>query len=168
MQNRMAGRSRTGAAIANRRVSAKQELLQMRRLLMLFLAVITVAACDNDPTSFEEAIAGTYTLQSIAGAALPVTIHNDTAVGRVEYTASEILVGINGVYRQIDSFRTTKGTAVTLAVDTFTAVWTPGTTVNTMTFTTQTSQGPFSFTGAWNGTNTITMVIDGEQFVYRR
>lgn len=140
----------------------------MRRLLMLFLAVITVAACDSNPTSFEEAIAGTYTLRSISGDSLPLTLRNDTAVGHVQFMSSEILMGLNGVYREIDTFRTTKGTSVTMAVDTFTATWAPGQTVNTMTFTTQTASGPFTFTGAWSGTNTITMLIDGESWIYRR
>jgi len=140
----------------------------MRRLLMLFLTVVTVAGCDSNPTSFEEAVAGTYTLRSISGDSLPLTLRNDTVVGHVQFIASEILMGLNGVYREIDTFRTTKGAAITTVADTFTATWAPGQTTNTMTFTTQTSSGPFTFTGAWSGTNTITMLIDGESWIYRR
>lgn len=140
----------------------------MRRLLMLFLAGITIAACDSDPSSFEEAIAGTYQLQTIDGDPMPLTIRNDTTVGHVQFMASEVLMGLNGVYREIDTFRTTKGASVVTQVDTFTAVWSPGQQANTLTLTTQTSNGPFSFTGVWNGTNTLTFLVDGLLWVFRR
>jgi hypothetical protein len=141
---------------------------KMRRLLMLFLAVITIAACDSDPSSFEEAIAGTYTLQTIDGDPMPLTIRNDTAVGHVQFISSEVLMGLNGVYREIDTFRTTKGTSIVTQVDTFTAVWSPGQQSNTLTLTTQTASGPFSFTGVWNGTNTLTFMVSGVPWVFRR
>jgi hypothetical protein len=136
----------------------------MRRLLLLFALAFTAVGCE-DPTTFEEEIAGTYHLISIDGDALPITFRNDSV--RIEITASEILMGINGVYREIDTFRTTRAAGVTTQVDTFTAVWTVNAT-NQITLTTQTSQGPLSILGVWNGTNTLTFDVAGFPWVFRR
>ena len=77
-----------------------------------------------------------------------------------------IKVGINGVYREIDTFEYTRASGVEMQVDTFTAVWTIGPN-NVISVTTQTQQGPLTLTGAWNGTNTLTFDVAGLEWVWR-
>ena len=136
----------------------------MKNALVL-LSAITLAACAQDLASPDERIAGNYQLLSIDGDTVPITIRNDSV--RVELVSADLLMGLNGVYREIDSFRLTRGTSVTTQVDTFTAVWN-FTSNNRLSLTTQTRNGPLTFTGAWDGTRTLIFEIGGLDWVFRR
>ncbi len=137
----------------------------MPRLLMLLSAVALATACTDTIGGVDEDITGFYDLIAIGGEQLPITfVDNDTL--QVEITAAEIFMGINGVYREVDTFRLTREAGVTMQVDTFTADWMIGPN-NVLTVTTQTSQGPQSFTGGWNGANTLTFNVGGAEWVWR-
>ncbi len=140
----------------------------MRRLLLLFAMLITATGCTDDPTAFSEEIAGTYHLQTIDGDPLPILFIDDPIEDRqVELTASEILMGLNGVYREIDTFRETIAGEVETQVDTFTAVWTVNGS-NQITLTAQTQQGPVTIEGVYDGTRTLTFDVQGLPWVFRR
>jgi hypothetical protein len=136
----------------------------MKRPLVL-VAALVLGACAQDLASIDERIAGTYQLLNIDGDPIPIVFRDDSV--RSELVSSELLMGLNGVYRQIDNFRTTRGTTVTTQVDTFTAVWN-FTSNNTLSLTTQTQNGPLVFTGAWDGNATLIFTIGGLDWVYRR
>lgn len=136
----------------------------MKRALLL-VAALGLAACAQDLISPDERIAGTYQLISIDGDSLPITLRNDSV--RVEFVSAELLMGLNGVYREIDSFRTTRGTAITTQVDTFTATW-AFTSTNTLSLTTQTPSGAVTYGGLWDGTRTVIFDIEGLDWVFRR
>jgi hypothetical protein len=137
----------------------------MRCFPILLITAVVTTACENDPATFAEGIAGTYDLQSIGGATLPIVFQNDSV--KREITGAELLMGLNGVYREIDRFRFTRGTTVTTQVDTFTAVWVLESN-NRLTMTTETSTGPQTFTATWDGTRTITVDVSGLPWVFRR
>ncbi|HEY0670894.1 MAG TPA: hypothetical protein VGD27_01445 [Longimicrobiales bacterium] len=139
----------------------------MRRLLFLLLvAVTTTTACDNEVIGeVDEDIAGNYDLLSIDGMTLPITfVDNDSL--QVEITAAEILMGLNGVFREIDTYRFTRAAGVTTQIDTFTGVWQMGAN-NTLSATVQTQNGSFTLPATWNGTNTLTFDVDGFDWVWR-
>lgn len=133
--------------------------------VLLFLTAVVLAACAQDLASPDERIAGTYQLITIDGDTLPILVQNDSV--KVELVGADLLMGLNGVYREIDRFRLTRGTSVTTQVDTFTAVWN-FTTNNTLRLTTQTRNGPLTFTGAWDGSRTLIFEIGGFDWVFRR
>ena len=138
----------------------------MPRLLMLLSAVVlTTTACTDTIGGVDEDIAGFYDLIAIGGDPLPITFEDSDTL-QVEITAAEIFMGINGVYREVDTFRLTRESGVTMQVDTFTADWIIGPN-NVLTVTTQTSQGPQSFSGGWNGANTLTFRVGSVDWVWR-
>ena len=96
----------------------------MRRIILLLSAVVLSSACTNDTLGgIDEDIAGDYDLISIDGDPLPITFVDTDSVD-IAITDAEIKVGINGVYREIDTFEYTRASGVEMQVDTFTAVWT--------------------------------------------
>lgn len=137
----------------------------MRRLLFLLPVAALIACGDTLVGELDEDIVGNYDLISVDGNPLPITFV-DTDTLQVEITAAEMFVGVNGAFREIDTFRLTRESGVTMQVDTFTGAWT-FTTGNLVSFTTQTSQGPLTLPGAWNGTNAITLNLDGVDWVWR-
>lgn len=137
----------------------------MPRLLMLLSAVVLATACTDTIGGVDEDIAGYYDLVAIEGDPLPILFHDSDSL-QVEITAAEIFMGINGVYREVDTFRLTRESGVEMQVDTFTADWIIGPN-NVLTVTTQTSSGPQSFSGAWNGANTLTFDVGGLDWVWR-
>lgn len=140
----------------------------MRRLLLLLLGALSIAACDDDPTSFDESIGGTYHLRQINSDTLPITFFVDPETDEtVAIMGAELLIGINGSFREIDTFRRTLGSTVTTQVDTFTGTWTIAAN-NTMSFTAQDEDGPFTISGTWDGSRQITQTSSGITFVWRR
>ena len=140
----------------------------MRHLLVLLLLAGGAAACENDPASFEENIAGTYTLQTVGGQPLPAVFFDDPATQtRHELTASELLIGLNLNFREIDTFRITEGTNITTQVDTFTGTWSFSSN-NALTLTAQDDDGLVTLSGIWDGTHQLTFTSQGVTFVYRR
>ena len=91
-----------------------------------------------------------------------------TAARRVQFTAADLLLGQNGVYREIWTFRITQNAAITTQVDTFTGTWNFGTVVNTLTFSAVDENGPFTINATWDGVRTVSMSVDGEPWVYRK
>lgn len=138
----------------------------MRRLFLLLTAVVLSSACEDTLGGIDEDIAGDYDLITIDGDQLPITFVDTDSVD-VAITDAEIKIGLNGVYREIDTFQFTRASGVSTQVDTFTAVWTIGAN-NLLTVTTQTSQGPLTLMGAWNGTNTLTFDVGGLEWVWRQ
>lgn len=140
----------------------------MRRFLLILIGALSIGACDNDPTSFDESIAGTYHLRTVNGDSLPITFFTDPETEEtVAITAAELLIGLNGSFREIDTFRRTIGTTVTTQVDTFTGTWAIAAN-NAMSFTAQDEDGPFTVSGTWDGQRQITQSSDGITFVWRR
>ena len=138
----------------------------MRGTLSVLVVAVIAASCTDSPTSFEEGIAGTYKLETVGGTALPVTFINQPP-NKVEITASEILMGLNGSFREIDTYRITQNTSVTTQVDTFTGTWIQSSTSN-ITLTAQDDSGPITLSGVYDGIRTLTFTDQGVSFVYRR
>ena len=85
----------------------------MRRFLLLLSAVVLSSACENDTLGgIDEDIAGDYDLISIDGEPLPITFVDTDSVD-VAITDAEIKIGINGVYREIDTFQFTRASGTT-------------------------------------------------------
>lgn len=140
----------------------------MHRAAAAVLTAIALSACSEGLNDVDnQRMAGTYTLRTLAGDSLPITI-DSSATRRVQFAASELLIGLNGNYREIDTFRLTQGGTTTTQIDTFTGIWTAGSTFGTLTFTAADGGGTVSISGVWNGREQITLNSDGILWVYRK
>jgi hypothetical protein len=138
----------------------------MFRLILLALIVFT--ACGESISEFgSDRIAGTYRLRTIGNDTLPITV-DSTVTRRVQLAAAEMLLGLNGVYREIWTIRTTQNGSVTAQADTFTGTWAYGQTNTTLVFTAVDEKGPFSLNGTWDLSGAITLMVDGTRWVYRK
>ena len=74
-----------------------QKLASATRLAVIAMAV-SALACGADTTRPVPSIAGTWTLVSMNGAPLPVTLQN--ASPKLDLTAEDLIVGANGTFQQ--------------------------------------------------------------------
>lgn len=130
----------------------------MRKLATLGLA-LTLAACGDatGPTS----IVGLYSLQTVNGETLPVTVFQD-ATERFEILGGRVSLNGDGTFSDATDFRYTSGQ--TVLTDTETATGTYVETGNNITF--NVSDGG-SYSMAVSG-RTLTQVLEGITLVYRR
>ncbi|HEY0024135.1 MAG TPA: hypothetical protein VGB24_14535 [Longimicrobium sp.] len=87
--------------------------MKLRRILALVaLALPLLAACNDDSTgSGEASIPGTYTLRTVQGKKLPVTVPSGTGAD-VTITSGATTLQPNETYTLQLTFRTTEGTVV--------------------------------------------------------
>ncbi len=150
----------------------------MRRFTVatLVMAVALLTACDGDSTGNGGSIVGTYTLQTLNGMNLPVAPTGGPqpptppggAVLIFEFTAGSVRLNSDDTCSLSLTFRTTiDGTVTATGTDTDTCTYSvTGTTIR-FDFP---SEAPISRripAGIISG-NTITVVDDGDTFVFRK
>jgi hypothetical protein len=131
--------------------------------MFLLLSALALAACGSDSsTAPAPTIAGTWTLQTINGSALPFTIAQ-TATSKIEVLSDVITISGTGSFTQTTSLRsTTSGVATTQSVADAGTYVVNGSAV-TLRFNSDGSTG----TGSWSG-DTITTTDGGFALVYKR
>lgn len=70
----------------------------MRRLALL-LAVVALAACNNDSTSPNGTVVGTYSLRTVNGSQLPYTFSDGSVL-----VSDQLTLNSNGTYTDIASY----------------------------------------------------------------
>lgn len=70
----------------------------MRRLALL-LAVVALAACNNDSTSPNGTVVGTYSLRTVNGSQLPYTFSDGSVL-----VSDQLTINSNGTYTDIASY----------------------------------------------------------------
>jgi len=135
----------------------------MRRFSRAWLAVailVAAGACgSDDSTSPTLGASGTWSLQSINGSALPVTIGSGTQA--VTVVASTLTISSNGNYNEVVTLRPVGATTNTTFTETGTWSFANG----VVTFNDQTDA--ITYTGSVNG-NTLTENTAGFVSVYMR
>ena len=90
----------------------------MRKFLVLcFAFLLPLAACSDDATGPGPDVAGTYTLQNVAGAALPAIVVQIGA-DRLEATAGQVVLNADGTQTATITFRETEGGVTTTEAQT--------------------------------------------------
>ena len=135
----------------------------MRRFSRAWIAVailVAAGACgSDDSTSPTLTASGTWSLQTINGSALPVTIGSGSQA--VTVIASTLTISSNGNYNEVVTLRPLGATSNT----TFTEIGTWSFTNGVVTFNDQTDA--ITYTGAVSG-NTLTENTAGFVSVYTR
>ena len=137
----------------------------MRRfiaLVLLALAPVVATGCGsdnpNDPTA---SIAGTYTLLSVDGVALPITVLEGNP--KIEVVRDDLTLASGGAVTRTVAFRFTQdgvpSTQSEVARGTF--------TVSGSTVSIRMADDPTIVTGAVSD-RTITIVADGSTLIYQR
>lgn len=131
------------------------------RKLLAGLVLAFVAACGGDGGSGPNTEhVGTYTLQTINGAALPFLLQSGTT--RIEVTGGRVSLNADGTFSDITDLRVTQGTTVaTTQEGTLGAYQRSGNNITLV----PASGGSYSM--AYSG-NTLTQVESGATLVYRR
>jgi hypothetical protein len=80
----------------------------MRRIAVLGL-VVAIMACSNDSTSPSGSVAGTYTLQTINGTALPYTFSSPN--GSVVLESDVLTLFSNGTYTDVPQYSPSQGSS---------------------------------------------------------
>jgi hypothetical protein len=139
----------------------------MRRFFSL-LTVLALAACGGDSTGPKGTLAGSYSLVTIAGQNLPL-VYQD-ASGKLELLSGSFV---------IDGTNTFTETIVLRLSDASGNVISPATPVacsgtytrsgNSLTLIeTETDECGGTWTGTWDGRNSVSVNYDGAIAVYRR
>jgi hypothetical protein len=99
----------------------------MRRLLVLATALattLTVAGCNSDSTAPGASLAGTYTLQTVNGLPLPVTVSRTGPYSK-DVVAGQIVLDANGNYTGVTTYSEyNNGTFIGQYTDRITGYWT--------------------------------------------
>lgn len=139
----------------------------MRRFLCL-LAVLATAACGGDSTGPKGSLAGSYNLQTVAGQKLPLVIQD--ATGKLELLSGSFV---------IDGTNTFTETVVVRLSDASGTVISPATPVacagtytrsgnNLTLLETETEECGGTWTGTWDGRNSVTVNYAGAIAIYKR
>lgn len=138
---------------------------RLRRAALLACIPLTFTLACNDsstnPTTSD--ISGTYSLQSVGGATLPVTVQSGTTT--VTLTSDVLTVGSDGTWSETESVQQVANGQTTTSTLDDGGTWTlSGTNVS---FYSQSSQVT-AYSGAYNS-NTLTLDNgDGQAQVFRR
>ena len=128
------------------------------------LLLLVGAACGGDsptqPTS--NSVAGTWSLQTVNGAALPY-VAAQVGLDKVELTSDVITAVASGSFTQITQVRVTQNGQVSTQSIPDAGSYTLNGTAVTFTFNNDGSSGTGSLTG-----NTLTVAQDGLVFVYKK
>jgi hypothetical protein len=136
------------------------------RQIAIGAVVILSLACGSDAiTASGPAVEGAYSLRTVNGAALPVTV-TDSLEGvpvLVTYMApTSFTLGSDHSVRIITTVRVVLGSINQVQTDTV-----MGTYALSGQLVTFSRAGSTSFTAAWNGSDALTLT-DGEVFVFRK
>ena len=96
----------------------------MCKFLVLCIALLLpLAACGDDgPTGPGADVAGTYTLQTVAGAVLPATVFQAGA-DRLEVTGGQVMLNADNTQSATITFRETEGGVTTTDAETITGTY---------------------------------------------
>ena len=134
----------------------------MRNLRVLLLALLLpLAACEDDATGPVDDALGTYTLQTIAGNALPATVF-EIGPDRLEVTAGQVALNANNAFTTSLTFRETEGGVVTTNTETASGTFVRNGTVILLRGT------DGSEVLGTIGENTLTLTAFGQAFVFRK
>jgi hypothetical protein len=134
----------------------------MRRLLS-FALVFAAIACgsDDSTTPTQSSVAGTWTLQTINGSALPFTL---SASPQIELLSYVVTATSNGTWTSSQQTRTTIGTQVTTTTTNDAGTYTlSGNNVAILSNT----AGSTAQAGTISG-NTLTLTQSGLTFVFQK
>jgi hypothetical protein len=136
----------------------------MRRFVTLAL-VLAVIGCgsDNSTTPTNTSVAGTWTLQTVNGSALPFTLA--TSPAKLEVLSYVVVVTSNGTWTSSEQTRTTIGTQPPVTA-TVTDAGTYTISGNNVALTSNTA-GSAAQAGTVSG-NTFTIVQSGFTFVFQK
>jgi hypothetical protein len=138
--------------------------IQMRRsfLTTLLLATTLLAGCGSDTsTGPRQTIVGTWSLQSINGAALPYVAQTD--VGTIEILGDRIVVSADGTFTDALVVRVTSNTNVVTSTINDTGNYTVNGTAVEFVFASDNTSG----TAALSGDN-FTFADGGVSWAYQR
>ena len=134
----------------------------MRKLYVFLLALLLpLTACEDDPTGTVDDALGTYTLQTIAGNALPVTVF-EIGPDRLEVAAGQVALNANNAFTTSLTFRETEGGVVTTSTETANGTFARSGTAILM----RDADGD-EVLGTL-GENTLTLNAFGQAFVFRK
>lgn len=139
----------------------------MRRFF-LFLSVLGLAACGGDSTGPRGSLAGSYNLVTIAGQNLPLVFQD--ATGKLELLSGSFVIDGTNTFTETIVLRVSdaSGTVILPAAP----VACSGTYTrsgNTLTLLeTETDQCGGTWTGTWDGRNSVSVDYDGAIAVYKR
>lgn len=131
-----------------------------RRTFVLLAFVL--AACGSDSATAPTTFVGTWSLQTVNGAALPFTIAQ-SGTDKAEILGDTITISSTSSYIESTTVRTT----LSGAVSTLTVADTGAYVVSGSTVTLTSNSDGSSGSGMWSG-NTLTATIQGFSFVYKR
>lgn len=133
----------------------------MRRLLSLALA-LAIVGCGSDSSSepTNASVAGTWSLVSVNGAALPFIL---SASPKIELLSSVVTVASNGTFTSSTQTRTTIGTQATTSTSTQSGTY----TLSGSAVAIRSTDGSTVQAGSVSG-NTLTLAQTGLVFVYQK
>ena len=130
-----------------------------KAFLALF-GVLLLGACGGDAsTGVNGDASGTYTLQSIGGKPLPVTVAT-SATTTVTFKSGALTVNTDNTFSETLDFDQTDVTSGAVTSGTSTCVGTYSQRGNSFSFSEASSSDPscgFTYSGSWNGTNAFTI-----------
>ena len=134
----------------------------MRRLLLAFVSIALIACGGSDSTGPVASAEGTWNLQTLNGATLPVTYFTNPSTGdKSEILSDQFVFNADGSFTEAFTIRDTQGTTVTTTPGTDSGTWSQsGNQISVVT-----SSGPFTAT-INNDTITISAAVGA--LVYAR
>ena len=128
------------------------------------VALLALVACggDNDPTSPGNSLAGTWSLQSINGTALPYVVLQSGA-NKIELTADILTVSSGGSFTQTSTIKTTVNGQVTTESVSDAGSYTVNGNAVSFVFNSDATTG----TGVLSG-NSLSVGAEGAAFIYRK
>lgn len=145
---------------------------KLLRHLATLLSLTLVLACGGDssgPGGSSASVNGTYTLKTVNGAAMPVTLA--TAPGySLRITSASFTVNANNTFSNTATFQETQGSATVSETETCSGTYTKN--GNSLTFTESSAANSDcggTYNGTWDGSNTLTVALDATvQAVFQR
>ena len=135
------------------------------RTFIIGAVAVFALACGSDSITGAPSVNGTYALQTINGAALPVTLQDSLDGVPVQVTfmsPTTITLGSDHSVRIITTVRFVFGAINEVQTDTATGTY--ALSGHQVTFS---QPGSTPFTGEWNGSDMLTLNDDGV-FVFRK
>ena len=134
----------------------------MRRLLSLALA-LAIVGCGSDSSSepTNASVAGTWSLQSVNGGALPFILSPSNP--KIELLSNVVNVSANGTWTSTTQTRTTIGTQATTASSTQSGTY----TLSGSAVSIRSTDGSTVQAGSVSG-NTLTLAQTGLVFIYQK
>jgi len=136
-----------------------------RAAILACLPLAVVLGCNDSSTNpSTDDIAGTYTLQSIAGVPVPFTAHPDVNTS-ITFTSDVLTVRSDGTWAETQTIQEVANGQTTTDTSTSGGAWTnSGTTVN---FSSE-IDGSLVYTGTYSNNTLVLDAGDGLAQVFRR